>query len=169
MATDDKVLRSIKRGDREMLVGLSTTEIGLVYSYWYEEYVSHLKAEGKRFPATTLAIAKEVFGDDKYSQHIYKNIHIKKVHSANLKEIGQDARSMNNEVARKEVFKVDNDQLNSANKSFHLRIDVLTEEKAILVEKVKNLERDLELDRIGRLEERAAIDHLFETGRRILL
>ena len=49
------------------------------------------------------------------------------------------------------------------------KLDTITEENARLVEKNERLKRDLDGARQGKKEEKAAIDHLFETGRRVWL
>lgn len=172
MATDDEVLKSIKRGDREKLteLGLSTTEIGLVYFYWYEDYVEQLKAEGRRFPGTATDIAKAAFGREEDRQHIYKNTHIKKIHDQNLQAVGQDARSTKKvEITREEALENRANRLDTTNSDLQETIDLLKEENRTLLQKVKSLESKLEDARRGRREEKAAIEHLFETGRRVML
>jgi hypothetical protein len=171
MATDKQVLRSISRGDREEVVrmGVTTSDIAWVYFYWYEEYVEQLKAQGRRFPGTTKDIAIEAFGREDDRQAIYKNPHIKKIHQKNLTDIGQEARSKKTEITREETTDNRADKLDSTNIGHKGKFDILIKEKAALEKKVQELERSLELERCGRQEEKAAIEHLFETGRRVWL
>lgn len=168
MSTDEKMLRGIPAGDRDQLakLNLSTAEIGLVYSFWYEDYVARLEEDGRRFPATITDIAANAFGRAADRQHLHKNPHITKRINDDLIRIGQDARS---KKSREDALADRSDQLDSQNSDLQSMIDQLTEEKRRLSEVNKQLERDLDGARHGRREAMAAIDYLFETGRRVLL
>lgn len=128
-----------------------------------------LKAEGRRFPGTAVDIALEAFGREEDRQAIYKNPHIKKVHKGNLAEVGQDTRSMKVDFTKEQALENRADQLDSAYRGLQEKVDLLTAEKAALLKRVHKLERDLECARRSKSEATAAIDHLFETGRRVLL
>ncbi|TGU69922.1 hypothetical protein E4633_20230 [Geomonas terrae] len=171
MASTDRMLRGIKPGDRECIskLKLSPSEISLLYSYWYEDYVTRLKKEGRRFPGTTKDIAVAAFGREEDRQHLYKNPHISKKHTECLAEIGQESRVKTKEKTREDALTERADRLDSANSILQAKIDSLTEENVRLKDLVKRLEGDLKRTRLCRQEESAAIDHLFETGRRVLL
>lgn len=171
MANYDRELKEIKTGDRERIaeLGLTTSEISLVYSYWYEEYVARLKREGRRFPGTMKDIAREAFGREEDRQHLYKNKHIIGNHPKYLSGIGQESRATKKEKTRGEALAKRVVQLDSSNSSIQAKIDTLAEQNIILAEQVKRLEQELDRERQGSSEEMSAIEHLFETGRRVLL
>ena len=169
MATDEKTLKSIKPKDRKRLeeLGLPPNEIGLVYSNWYESYVASLEQEGRRFPATATEVAYEAFGREKDRQHLYKNKLISSRLADDYERIGREARSR--KKTREASLEERTDQFDSQNSDLQVKIDQLMEERSHLGKQIEFLEKELEGARLLRWEERAAIDHLFGTGRRVLL
>lgn len=169
MATDKKILKSIKPKDRKRLeeLGLPPNEIGLVYSYWYESYVANLEQEGRRFPATATEVAREAFGREKDRQHFYKNKLISSRLADDYERIGRVARSR--KKTRKASLEERTDKLAPQNSDLQVKVDQLMEERSQLGKQIEFLEKELEGARLRRWEERAAFDHLFETGRRVLL
>ena len=168
MPTNLKLLKSIKPHDREHIarLNLSPSDMSRVFLLWYEAYVEDLKVNNKRFPATAKDVAVEAFGRAEDRQLLYKNKHIKARYKNDIKQIGQDARGGK---TKEEALEHNAAKLEFQVSDLQKKIDQLSEERDGLAKKVVTLEEQLKNALIGRKEQQAAIEHLFETGRRILL
>jgi hypothetical protein len=156
-------LKSIQRGDHNKIkdLRLSPSQKSQLFYIWYEDYVNKLKENGLRFPSTVKEIADEVMID---RQHFYKNKLIEIRFEQDKQILGMRAPECTVDDS-----KIISDRLDHENNELMARIHLQAEEIKALSEKVNKQENELHQARLAKSEERSALDHLFTTGRRVLL
>ena len=155
--------KAICRGDRQCVSKLkfSPAQKTKLYHFWYEDYVNQLEMTGQRFPDTVKAIA-EAIGIDR--QHLYKNQLIQKRLLIDMQRIGVQAKENAEKSIDRQI-----EHTNSRATDLQSMIDHLNEEKKLLTQRVKELESEIKQNQERNIEELGALNHMFKTGRRVLL